>query len=188
MSWTANSSKQRSSISDAISAATAGIGSPLFVFAVLQRASEDSDAVVHLAHELVEMNATLPLGRTHAEKEVHQQRLAAADSAPDVKAARWRLCFRRATEPAERLIFRDVGAALEGVASDCREHRRAHAGSRPGRSRPTAPSPHSGALRCHACALSDFEMDGTAGCGVVRTTGVAPVRQRETVMGPPPSV
>src|SRR3954471_14722287 len=43
---------------------------------------------MHLAHELVEMDAALPAVPRHLEEGIHQQRLAAPHPAPDVHAAR----------------------------------------------------------------------------------------------------
>src|SRR5262249_52767992 len=55
--------------------------------AVLRLSPHSRNAVVHLAHELMEVDATLSLRRRGGEEEVHQQCLAAADIAPDVEPA-----------------------------------------------------------------------------------------------------
>ena len=88
MSRTENSSKQRSEASRASAAATGAIGSSPVDLAALQRLTPLIETRVHVGHEGVKMHAALERRFDRVEEQVHQHRLAAADCAKDVKAAR----------------------------------------------------------------------------------------------------
>ena len=189
MSWTANSSKQRRSISAASSRATGAIGSPPFAPPFFGSRAERGDAVVHLAHELVEVDAALPRRRRGGEEEIHEQRLAAPDAAPDVEAARRRRARADRPQPGERSASPPRAAAGERDRRARRARRRARPESRPARSRRTAPSPRSAASRSHACGVFDLdERRRRRRRAELRRCKHRAGRQRETVTGPPPSV
>ncbi len=57
---------------------------------------------MHVGHELMEMRAAFALDAAGLEKQVHQQRLAAADVAVDVKTAHQARFVALAEKPSER--------------------------------------------------------------------------------------
>ena len=74
--------------------------------AVLDVLPVDVDALVHVGHEFVEMDAALALHRAGLEEQVHQHGLAAPDLAVDVKPFQRRAGLLAAAEqPAERGRF-----------------------------------------------------------------------------------
>ncbi len=75
-------------------------------FAVLGELPPLMDAAMGVGHEIVEMRPPLPLRRHFREEHVHEHRLAAPDSAPDVEAARRLRCLRLGPEePAQGARF-----------------------------------------------------------------------------------
>ena len=64
-------------------------------------------AIVHLEHEFVKVDAALPGHRRIVEEEVHQHGLAAADRTPDVKTVRAHRLLGRAgqTKPRQQAGF-----------------------------------------------------------------------------------
>ena len=70
----------------------------------VEPAPDDMDALVHLAHEFVEMDAALRHRPGEREELVHQHGLAAPDRAVDVEPAR--LGWAGAEEPADEAIAR----------------------------------------------------------------------------------
>src|SRR5260370_18155302 len=68
--------------------------------------AECIDALVHIGHELVEMNAALAHDRRGLEEQIHQHGLAATDLAVDVEALDhiW-FALTRSEQPAERARF-----------------------------------------------------------------------------------
>ncbi len=72
-------------------------------FAQFRFLPQGVDALVHVGHEFMEMDAALAHDRRGREEQVHQHGLAAADLAENVKALdRFRLVCARAEQPAER--------------------------------------------------------------------------------------
>src|SRR4029079_8928245 len=71
---------------------------------------------------LMEVNAALPFSRSGGKEEVHQERLAAANIAPDVEATRHRYVGADRPQPTEGTVFcparpcgKRVGKSVEGV-------------------------------------------------------------------------
>ena len=64
------------------------------------------DAPMDVAHEGVEVDAALARDRRAFEEEVHQQRLAAADPAPQIDAARHRIAATPAEQGAQQAMGR----------------------------------------------------------------------------------
>ena len=112
MSRTENSSKQSSEASLAISAATGRDRILAHGLAALARLAPLIEAGVDVGHEGVEMSPALARGLHRVEKHVHQHRLAAADRAMDVEAAR-RLGRLRAEQAREARWLRLGSVVLQ---------------------------------------------------------------------------
>jgi hypothetical protein len=76
------------------------------MFAEFHLVSYDVNALVHVEHELMKMNAALADDRAAFEKEIHQHRLAAADFTVQVNAfERRQRALAAGKQPAQRLRF-----------------------------------------------------------------------------------
>ena len=114
-----------------MAAAARWIGSWFGDLAVLDFLPIGVNALMHIGHELVEMDAALAHHRTGLEEQVHQHGLAAADLAVDVKPFQRRGLFALAEQPAERGRFlrqpMPIEAPLE-LRQMLRQHRLAGIG------------------------------------------------------------
>ena len=115
----------------------AAIGSPPFASPLFSLRRSAAMRSCTSPMKCMEMDAALPRRRRGREEEVHEQRLAASDRAPDVEPARRRRASRRA-RAASRARSASTCAPRSASSSDSgRARRRERAGSRPARSRRT---------------------------------------------------
>ena len=162
--------------------------------AALLPGAEGMHTVMHLAHERVEMDAPLCIRRRRLEEKVHQHGLAAPYRTPNVEAAR--RCGSALEETADDSVLPRIGTGLkfqsqrvenvDEVALNLVRLKPARFRSWPRRGGAWIAASQAG-----ACEVSRWASDAGPPRRAVRPcsdTQFVFRRQRETLIGPPPSV